>query len=415
MSEKNRVVLIGAGGRANAYTMYGAKEQMNLVGVADPHAGNRQTVLGLNGIVGLVPEFDDWRAMFAAVPDIDGVIITTPNHLHVEPAIESMKRGYVVALEKPIAESAESCRRLLDAHRTYNGRILVGFVMRSMSFYQQARTWIDEGRIGEVVTIQADELPHVKTTSTMFRSDWRRYRKTSGGTLLEKCCHDMDMLTWLAGGAPVRLSSMAGVKSLRPNPDRPERCADCTVTDSCPYYLPPEIYNHPDQINKGNDGILYRFVRDNSACIYNNGHDVYDHQHVQMSYDNGVVASLTLDFACVGKTCGRHLKIIGTRGAIYGKLEDNTICLQDRLTDTVERVELSDDGSGHAGSNRIHADAFVRMMTDPAYPSPAPLEAGYLSAMLCFSADASAETQQLVDVSHLMDEAGLDRGFELFL
>jgi shikimate 5-dehydrogenase len=49
MSEKNRVVLIGAGGRANAYTMYGAKEQMNLVGVADPHAGNRQTVLGLDG------------------------------------------------------------------------------------------------------------------------------------------------------------------------------------------------------------------------------------------------------------------------------------------------------------------------------------------------------------------------------
>lgn len=413
MPERKRVVFIGTGGRANGYTMYGAKEEMNIVGVADPHAGNRRTFLGLNSLVGLVPEYDDWRQMLDRVGPIDGAIITTPNHQHVEPAVECMRRGLVLALEKPIAEGAENCRRLLDAKRRHKARLVIGFIMRSAPFYVQARKWIDEGRIGDVVSIQADELPHVLTTSVMFRSDWRRWKQSSGGSLLEKCCHDMDMLTWMAGGRPMRLNSFGGVKSLAPDPRLPQRCADCPVTAECPYYLPPAKYDHPDMVKKANDGLLYKFTRDNSACIYNNGHDIYDHQSVQIVYDNGVVAGLTMDFSCVGKTCGRNLKIVGTKGAIWGKLEEGTLRLHNKLTDAVEELNPKDDGSGHGGGNRLHADAFLHMMADPSAQAPATLEAGYLSAMLCFAADQSVEEKRQIDVSHLMDEAGVKPGFRV--
>jgi len=52
-------------------------------------------------------------------------------------------------------------------------------------------------------------------------------------------------------------------------------------------------------------------------------------------------------------------------------------------------------------------------MTKPDEIPSATLEAGYLSAMLCFAADQSVREKRQVDVSHLMDEAGLKRGFEV--
>lgn len=411
-SKKYRVALVGTGGRANAYTMHGAKEEMELVAVADPNENNRKTFLGLNSIVGLVNEYADWREMFDK-EDIDGVVISTPNHLHLEPALAAMEKGYVIALEKPIAESEESCRKLLAAKRKYNARIIVGFVLRSAPFYQKAKEWIRDGRIGDVITIQADEIPHPMTTSVIFRSDWRRFKKSSGGTMMEKCCHDIDLFNWLAAGKPQHISSFGGMKSLKPDPDLPDRCADCKITSECSYYLPPEKYDHPTQINKANDGLLYKFTRDNSQCIYNNGHDLLDHQTVNIEYDNGVLVNFTVDFSAGNKDSGRHLKIIGTKGVIMGKCEDNEIYLRDKLTDEVEKCTIKDDGSGHGGSNRKHTDIFIEMIGNENVFPGASIEAGYVSSMMCVAADEAAESRQVMDISNIIEEAGLKAGFEI--
>lgn len=402
MSHRKRVAFIGTGGRAIAYCKPLLIEpSVELVACADTSATHRRTFLGLNNIVGKLREFDNWREMLDVCAPLDGVIITSPNNQHAEPAVESMRRGYVLALEKPIAEGPASCQSILDVYLEQKARTLVGFVMHSMPFYLQARQWIAQGRIGEVVSIHAEELPHIMTTSVVFRSDWRRYKKTSGGSLLEKCCHDVDMLTWLSGSRPVRVSAMGGIKTFRPNPDLPARCDDCHLQSECAYYLPPSTYNHPDQIRQSDDGTLYRFVRDNSACIYNNDHDVYDHYNVQIAYENGVIGNLLLDFSCAGKSVGRWLKVIGTRGVIHGKLEDNRIQLHDKRTDREESVDLTVDDSGHGGANDNHALAFARMMHDDSFAPPAGVEAGYLSAMLCFAAEQSITEKRQVDVSHL--------------
>jgi predicted dehydrogenase len=397
---KNNVVLIGAGGRANAYLMYGAKEEYNLLAIVDPNAANRKTFLGLNSLVGMVKEYDDFESMIAGTKEkIDGVIITTPNHLHLIPAIECMKRGVVLALEKPIAENIESCKKILKAKRKYNGRVLVGFVLRSCPFYKKAKEWVTAGRIGEITTIQADEIPAVLTTSVMFRSDWKRFKKSSGGAMNEKCSHDIDMFNWLIGSAPSSIYSVAGCKSLVPDKNLPLKCKDCSITAKCAYYLPDSVYNHPDMIKKANDGLLYKFTRDNSSCIYNNGHDMYDYQQSIISYANGATVSLTLDFAAAGKPCGRHIKIIGTKGVIWGKQEDNKISIQGKFTDAVETVDITDDGSGHGGGDRNHADEFIRMMREPGYNPEATIEAGYLSSAICFAADMSVEKKKPISLN----------------
>lgn len=398
---RKKVALVGTGGRSGSYTRYGAKEQMDIVGIADISADNRTLFLGLNDLVGKVPEFDSWREMYDSV-EIDGVVICTPNHQHTEPAVEAMKRGWVVALEKPIAENAKNCIELLNVQKEFDAQVLVGFVLRSSPFYKKAKELIASGAIGDIVTVQADEIPVVTTTSIMFRSDWRRNKKTSGGSLLEKSCHDMDILTWLVDANPITVNSFAGVRTFKPNPDLPDRCDECAIKEACSYYLPPEIYDHPDQINKANDGLLYKFTRDNSACIYNKGHDVFDYQSVQVEYDNGVVVSFVMDFAGGGKISGRHLKIIGTTGTIYGRMEDNEIHLHDKFSDEVETFKLEVDDSGHGGADRAHADIFIEMMNDGKIQPSATLEAGFISGMLCFAADKSVEEKRRVDLAELI-------------
>ena len=400
---KKRVAFIGTGGRSGSYTRYGVKEQIDIVGIADISKANRQLFLGLNDLVDKVPEFDSWEEMYNEV-DADGVVICTPNHQHVAPAVEAMKRGWVVALEKPIAENAESCIELLNVKKEHDAQVLVGFVLRSTPFYKKAKELICEGAVGDIITIQADEIPAILTTSVMFRSEWRRFKKTSGGSLLEKACHDMDILTWLADSNPVRINSLAGERVFRPNPELPERCDECAVQDTCSYYLPPEVYDHPDQINKANDGLLYKFTRDNSACIYNNGHDVYDYQSVQIEYDKGIAASFVMDFAGGGESSGRHLKVIGTKGVVFGRMEDNEIHLHNKLSDQTETFKLTDDGSGHGGANSTHADVFIEMMNDRKARPSATVEDGSISAMLCFAADKSVEEKQSIDfVQYIQD------------
>jgi predicted dehydrogenase len=412
VSKRLRVAFIGGGGRANSYAQCFDRDLVEYVACADTSSENRKAFIGLNKITGMA-EYDDWRAMFAASGHLDGVVIATPNHLHVEPGVEAMRRGMAVALEKPIAHNADACRQLLAARRKFNARVIVGFVMRSAPFYRQARRWIDDGRVGEISTIQADEIVHLLTVGVMFRSPWRRFKSMSGGSLLEKCCHDMDMITWMAGGSPQGVNSFAGRKTLAPRPDLPDNCGDCRITDTCMYYLPNEVYTGPARTWGNQDADLYKMIKDRGSCIYNNGHDTNDHQSVQIAYDNGVIANFMVDFGAAGKSTGRNLRILGSRGSIWGKCEENVICCQDKQTDEVERLELKLDNSGHAGANLTHAVAFQRMMQDPTYPSPATLEAGYVSAMLCFAADESAESRRQVDVSGLLAEAGLKADFAL--
>lgn len=408
MSQRLRVAFIGTGGRANSYAQYFDRELVDMVALVDNSADNRKAFVGLHKLSADIPQYDHWDAMFAAHPQLDGVVICTPNHLHLEPALLAMERGCAVALEKPIASNPDACRQLLAAKRKHNAQVLVGFVMRSMPFYKQARQWIDEGRVGDISVIQADEIVHLLTVGVMFRSPWRRFAALGGGSLLEKCCHDLDMLTWLAGGSPLALNSFAGVKTLAPRPDLPDNCNDCQITDQCVYYLPTEVYTGPARTWGNQDADLYKMIKDRGSCIYNNGHDTYDHQSVQIAYDNGVLVNFMAEFGSAGKSTGRNLKILGSAGAIWGKVEENVICCQNKRTDQVERVELKLDGSGHGGSNLTHAKTFQNMMLDRSYPSPATLEAGYVSAMLCFAADQSVAEKRQLDVSHLMQEAGLE-------
>ena len=212
----HKVALIGTGGRSVGYVRaYRQRDDVEIIGLADPNPAHRRYASARAGLNKSIAEYDDYNDLLRGQPDLDGVVICSPDHLHAE---------HVIAAE-----------------RSNGGRTLIGFVLRSAPFYAKIHELLARGLIGRIVSLQADELPGVDVSSVMNRSPWRRYRDKSGGSMLEKSCHDLDLLNWLMDCHPVSLTSYGNRQVFVTDPELPETCDDCHLQTACPYYNPTRL------------------------------------------------------------------------------------------------------------------------------------------------------------------------------
>jgi predicted dehydrogenase len=396
----HKVAFIGTGGRSQVYAdVYRDSDDIEIVGLADPNEAHRKTLIARTGLATSTPEFDDWREMLNATDRLDGLVICTPNYLHADQAVACLELGVPIALEKPLATTQEDCERIIDAERTTGGRVLLGFVLRSTPFYSKIHELVSFGVIGQIVSIQADELVGLGNTSVIYRSDWRRNSATSGGSLLEKSCHDMDILNWIMGCRPLSLHSYGSSTMFAPDQSLPDVCDDCRLAATCQYYKKPKFSSHEDR----REEILHEFVREDDRCIYNIDKDTVDVQSVSIKYENGAVANFMLNYGTTGPKAGRNFHAVGTKGRIWGSLHEKTVFLHDNLTGQTTSYDASEDGSGHGGGDRKHALLLGTMMEDSGYLPDQNSLAGYLSAVMCFAADVSRTQGRSVELSYAPD------------
>lgn len=392
-----RVGFLGTGGRSVCYaTAYRDREDIEVAALADPDAEHRAAMIERSGLDPAVAQFDDGLEMLEARLDLDGVVISTPNPLHAEQAAPCLERGLPIALEKPLATTPEDCERIVAAEEANAGRVLLGFVLRSTPFYSKIHEWIQGGAIGEIVSIQADELVGLGVTSIMNRSPWRRNSATSGGAMLEKCCHDMDILNWMMGCRPVSLASYGAMKIFAPDPSLPETCDACPRSATCKYYRRPEFSTHEDEGEK----VLHQFIREDNRCIYNIDKDNVDVQNLCIEYENGALANFMMNFHCMGPRAGRNFHAVGTEGNLWGNLQEAKVWRHDNASNETSSFDASGDGSGHGGGDRLHALLLGRMMREPDFRPGQNAMAGYLSAVMSFAADLSRIERRKVDLEY---------------
>ena len=382
-----RVGIIGAGNRARPHAAeYHRCGDVAVAAIADPVPAQRRRLIEAAGLSNSVAEYDDLQAMLAA-EQLDGVVITTPNHLHADHAVPCLERGLPVLLEKPLATTPEDCLRIVRAEQRTAGRMLLGFVLRSTPFYAKIRDLLAGGAIGRVFAIQADEIPSLSVTSGMNRSPWRRYTGPSGGTMLEKCCHDMDIFNWLMESRPTALASFGGRRIILPDPSKPRHCRDCAEAESCLY--------HPRRVRPlATDEQLAQW-RD-AECIYNLEKDTKDLQSVCIEYETGGLVNFLLAMVCGGDKGQRNFAAQGTTGRLWGNSSEHTIHVYDYFTRETATHHLLVDRSGHGGGDRAHILLLRRMMQDPDYVPAQGGTAGYLSAMMCFAADRSCDERRRI-------------------
>lgn len=374
--KKYKVAFIGTGARSTTYARAYANHQdeIDVVALCDSSPENRKTIAELSGLPKTFAEYNDCREVLEKHKDLDGVVISTPNYLHREMAIPFIERGIPVALEKPMTTTMGDGEAILDAAKRCNARLLIGFVLRSTPFYRKVHELLSSGAVGRVVAVEADELAGYGETSTISRRPWRRYAKFSGGALMEKSSHDLDLMSWFVGSRPVSVNSFGGTLVFNPNPLLPEKCIDCSQKD-CAYRSKPVTGN--------------AFPPDDLECIYNIQKDVVDNQCVNISYANGSLVTFIMCFNTTGEKAGRNLHVIGQRGRLWGNHEEGEIFVFDNIKKKTSTYKIKLDGSGHGGGDANHALELLKMMKDPEYRPAQDAYAGYLSGALCIASDVS--------------------------
>src|SRR5262245_19591483 len=106
MAKPVALALIGAGNRGtHAYATYAKAfpQEARFVAVAEPNA-LRRDYFAQEHDLGPDQCFESWEALLDRPQFAEGVLVTTQDRMHVEPALAAMERGYHVLLEKPMAE-----------------------------------------------------------------------------------------------------------------------------------------------------------------------------------------------------------------------------------------------------------------------------------------------------------------------
>lgn len=125
----------------------------------------------------------------------DGVIVATPNQLHVEHGLACIEAGIPILIEKPIADNAAGADRLVSASDATRVPILVGHHRRHNPLIKAARQAIEAGRLGDIVSVNAQFWLY--KPDDYFDVDWRK--QEGAGPVFINLIHDIDLLRHLCG------------------------------------------------------------------------------------------------------------------------------------------------------------------------------------------------------------------------
>jgi predicted dehydrogenase len=150
-----------------------------------------------------------------ADPDIDAVIIATPNHLHKAIAIDALTAGKHVLCEKPMAMTAADAAEVVEAARKNKRKLMVDFTHRFWNRSIRLKEAIDAGWLGEVYYIRLGWLRRRGTPSWGKNQWFTRKSLAGGGCLIDIGCHMIDLALWLAGCRDV--TSLSGYVTQRFN------------------------------------------------------------------------------------------------------------------------------------------------------------------------------------------------------
>jgi predicted dehydrogenase len=381
-----RVALVGAGNRGTVYSDYSLHEpgQMKIAAVVEPDEYRR----GYAAKRYNVPESD----CFASVQDfidsnieIDAVINATMDREHIPTALPILKAGYDMLLEKPICLDRNGLFRLYDYAQKYRRKIMICHVLRYAPFYVEIKKRILNGDLGEIINIQTEENVSYHHFATSFvRGKWGNSDVCGSKIIMQKCCHDLDLITWLKSGvAPRYVGSLGGLKKYRPE-NAPAgsglRClSDCEIEETCPYsagkiYIengrwPQYAWTSIEHLgeNLTTEAKIESLRNDNpyGRCVWHCDNNVEDHQAVIVEFADGTTAVHILNGG-VPKPC-RTIHITGTRGELLGTMEDALIEIRHSNPGeangfSTEKINLDIREDMHGGGDLRLVDDFVKFM-----------------------------------------------------
>lgn len=446
-------IILGLGDRGKTYSTYAVThpEKLIIIAVADPDEHKRNYFqekfnLAQNNI------FASWENILEKGKIADVAIITTPDHLHYEPAIKAMKLGYDILLEKPMAPTKNECKTLDKIAREENRILQICHVLRYSNFYSKINTALKTGKIGNIVNItMLENVSYYHYAHSFIRGNWHN-RENSSPMILAKCCHDLDLMYSFAGAIPDKITSFGGLDHFKKDrDDLPARCTDgCPIKENCLYYAPriyedilpllhitsksgksvdkavaklaikfPHLKNYPpfSKINQYNGWPVSVITPETSIdakrkaldtgpygrCVYNvKDHNVVDHQVVSVLFENNITATLTMHGHSSEE--GRYIRIDGTKGTIVGDFLSSGEYLEHIDSQTNKKTILYDSKGisvDHGGSDQIIISDFIDLIENKKLGNKIIAKTNskisLISHLMAFAADESRIQNKIVE------------------
>lgn len=188
---KTRIAVAGAGYIGLAHMAVAQRSPTcALSAIVDP-APAAQAVADKAG----VPLYKSLDELFAKDRP-DGVILATPNKLHLEHALQCIAAGVPMLLEKPITATVREGEALVKAAEKAGAKLLVGHHRAHSPIMARARQVIDEGKLGKLVAVMGSAV-FFKPAEYFADAAWRR--EIGGGPILINMIHDVHNLRMLCG------------------------------------------------------------------------------------------------------------------------------------------------------------------------------------------------------------------------
>ncbi len=247
--------VIGCGGIADRRTLPGMMlaDNAELVAVMD---ANEEFALKCKEKYGAKYAFTNYEDVLK-IEEIDAVYIASPVFFHKEQAIAAAKAKKHMLLEKPVALTVPEAEEIQKACEENNVKVSIGFLMRFHGYHQKIREIVQEGKIGDIVSVRGQ--------FTCWYPDipgaWRQQKATAGGgALVDMGIHVIDLIHYITGLKAVEVAA----------------------------------FNQTQTFN----------------------YDVDDSSNVIMKMDNGAVAYVDSNFNIPDAASVAKLEIYGTKGSI---------------------------------------------------------------------------------------------------
>jgi predicted dehydrogenase len=210
MEKKIRIAVLGCGERARTvigHLLKDSARQVEVAAVFDPDASEMEFVKSTWETPDAVNCSDAQQAI--DFPGVEWVMVFSPNAFHHDHILAAFKAGKHVFAEKPLATSIDDCVDIYDAHKKSGRLFATGFVLRYSPIYRKVKELLDSGEFGHIISINADEniSPH---HGCYIMTNWRRNTALAGPHILEKCCHDLDLINWFCGSHAAKVASFGG-------------------------------------------------------------------------------------------------------------------------------------------------------------------------------------------------------------
>lgn len=421
MEKKLTAILIGAGLRGKDYTdiMLEFPDKYQIIAVAEPIESRRNYIKEKHHI----PDdmcFSSYEPLLALGKIADFAIVSTMDQQHFDPAMKAISLKYDLLLEKPVSNNPQDCLKIAMHAKKMGVKVLVCHVLRYSDVFLTIKKMLLKGVIGDVVSINHEEcVGNVHQSHSFVRGNWGNSSRSSC-MLLQKSCHDMDILQWLVNKKCKKVQSFGCLSYFRKEnaPEgAPEYCIEGCPNETCPYNA-VKLYLD----DKENDWFRSAATRQSNPsdemvkealsktqygkCVFKCDNDVVDHQTVNLLFEDDVTAVFTMNAFNKG---GRFIHIMGTRGELHAAIDGETpISVYDFETcSTKEYDVIAADGmdAGHGGGDHGIVVSLYDYLTDN-YDKDfmSDVETSVENHLIVFAAEESRINNTVVDMDEYIEK-----------